>query len=85
MNVGNKTPAGNLVFYLVNDGKRTPIMTEDYAITKGGYDRDYLLKGSKNGEFVRFDGFSAIINRLAEGCGITDEIEQIEYSIPSSE
>jgi len=81
LNVGNKTPAGNLVFYLVNDGKRMPIMTEDYAIHEGGYDKDYLYEGSKNGEFVRFDGFSSIINRLAEGCGLGEEIEQIEYYI----
>ena len=82
LNVGNKTPAGNLVFYLVNDGKRMPIMTEDYDITEGGYDKDYLLKYSKNGEFVRFDSFSAIINRLAKGCGLGEEyIDQIEYSI----
>ncbi len=81
LNVGNKTPAGNLVFYLVNDGKRMPIMTEDYAIREGGYDKGYLYEGSKNGEFVRFDGFSSIINRLAEGCGLGEEIEQIEYYI----
>lgn len=82
LNVGNKTPAGNLVFYLVNDGKRMPIMTEDYAIREGGYDKDYLYEGSKNGEFVRFNGFSSIINRLAKGCGLgEEEIEQIEYSI----
>jgi len=81
LNVGDKTPAGNLIFYLVNDGKRMPIMTEDYAIRKGGYDKDYLYEGSKNGEFVRFDGFDRIINRLAKGCGITEYIDQIEYSI----
>ena len=82
LNVGNKTPDSNLVFYMVNDGKRMPIMTEDYAIREGGYDKDYLYEGSKNGEFVRFDSFNSIINRLAEGCGLgKEEIEQIEYYI----